>query len=373
MKSAILAAAAEVIRKANREKPADAVLRTQFKNAKNLWRQDAREITQAVFAYYRWRNWVKPEAPPEQSIEETSRLAQEFSRSSELRQEELAAPSWVTREMTFSPDWLRVLQKEPRLWLRCKHGKRDEIADKIGDCSIPPYPCFSSTLEYSGDKDLFRTAEFHNGEFEMQDISSQAVGHVCAPKPGETWWDACAGEGGKLLHLSDLMQNKGLIWASDRAEWRLKYLKQRAARARAFNYRSALWDGSERLPTRTKFDGILVDAPCSGIGTWQRNPHARWTTTPEDVHELAAIQKKLLAHASSLLKPGGKLVYSVCTLTNAETEQVAAAHDAQFQDLKRLPLENPFKLGASKNTSLWLWPQDCGGSGMFVSAWVKQK
>ena len=91
-------------------------------------------------------------------------------------------------------------------------------------------------MRYEGIEDLFRTEEFHAGEFELQDINSQIVSLVCAAKPGETWWDACAGEGGKTLHLSSLMENKGLIWSSDRAEWRLKNLKRRAARAKVFNF-----------------------------------------------------------------------------------------------------------------------------------------
>ena len=95
------------------------------------------------------------------------------------------------------------------------------------------------------------------------------------------------------------------------------------SRAKLFNYRAALWDGSPRLPTKAKFDGILVDAPCSGVGTWQRNPHARWTTTPNDVAELAAVQAKLLGNIASSVKPGGRLVYAVCTLTRAETTAVA--------------------------------------------------
>ena len=113
------------------------------------------------------------------------------------------------------------------------------------------------------------------------------------------------------------MANRGLIWASDRAEWRLQKLRRRAARAKVFNYRPARWDGGARLPTRTKFDGVLVDAPCSGLGTWQRNPHARWTTTVEDVRELAELQRRLLAHTAPSLKPGGRLIYAVCTLTRA--------------------------------------------------------
>ena len=96
------------------------------------------------------------------------------------------------------------------------------------------------------------------------------------PKPGETWWDVCAGEGGKLLHLSGLMNNKGLIWASDRAEWRLQRLKQRAAqRAGCSTTGSFCGTATNGCRTRTKFDGVLVDAPCSGVGTWQRKPRTR--------------------------------------------------------------------------------------------------
>src|SRR6185295_12507460 len=138
------------------------------------------------------------------------------------------------------------------------------VAQRLGNCKRFGSGALADTLEYNGNNDLFRTPEFHEGEFELQDISSQAVGLICNPKPGETWWDACAGEGGKLLHLSGLMENKGLIWASDRAAWRLQKLKRRTARAKVFNYRSAPWNGEAKLPTKTKFDGVLLDAPCSG-------------------------------------------------------------------------------------------------------------
>jgi 16S rRNA (cytosine967-C5)-methyltransferase len=230
-------------------------------------------------------------------------------------------------------------------------------------------------LVYEGEEDLFRTPEFHAGEFEIQDLSSQAVGILCAPKPGETWWDACAGEGGKLLHLSDLMQNKGLIWASDRAEWRLKKLKRRTARAKVFNYRAALWDGGAKLPTKTKFDGVLVDAPCSGVGTWQRNPQARWTTTMNDVSELSAIQKSLLAHAAPGVKPGGKLIFSVCTLTRAETTEVVDDFNAKFaaafdpMPLKQIPEGQSLLTPAATKT---IWPQDLGGNGMFIASWRRK-
>jgi 16S rRNA (cytosine967-C5)-methyltransferase len=216
---------------------------------------------------------------------------------------------------------------------------------------------------------LFRTEAFHQGRFEIQDICSQAVGLVCQPKPGETWWDACAGEGGKTLHLSDLMLNKGLIWATDPATWRLQSLQRRAARAGIFNYRAVHWRITDTSPTKNRYDGVLVDAPCSGIGTWQRNPHARWTTTANDVRELARIQIRLLTMGAKSLKPGGKLVYSVCTLTNEETDMVADSLSEQIDGLEILRVSNPFEPDQAPVSKLRLWPQQTGGNGMFIAAW----
>jgi 16S rRNA (cytosine967-C5)-methyltransferase len=263
---------------------------------------------------------------------------------------------------------VRALQSQPLLWLRAKNGQGNILSQKLIDCR-PFSPQLPDALEYTGEEDLFRTPEFHQGEFELQDLSSQVVGLVCNPQKGETWWDACAGEGGKLLHLSELMSNSGLIWASDRAEWRLKILRRRAARAKVFNYRSVSWDGGSKLPTRTKFDGVLVDAPCSGVGTWGRNPHARWTIDAEDVKELAALQIQLLSNAAGALKQGGKLIYSICTLLNSETGNVVAAFEKQFPAFQRVTLKNPLAKEAAPMSELWLRPQDFGGNGMFIAAW----
>ncbi|HUR46411.1 MAG TPA: hypothetical protein VMZ27_11095, partial [Candidatus Saccharimonadales bacterium] len=136
-----------------------------------------------------------------------------------------------------------------------------------------------------------------------------------------------------------------------------------------FNYRSALWDGGAKLPTRTMFNGVLVDAPCSGVGTWQRNPHARWTTTAKDVQELGELQKKLLGHAAKGVKAGGKLVYSVCTLTRGETEEVAQDFESQHADFSRVELAR--LSGEKESGRCWLWPQDFGGNGMFIAAWKR--
>jgi 16S rRNA (cytosine967-C5)-methyltransferase len=167
------------------------------------------------------------------------------------------------------------------------------------------------------------------------------------------------------------------FWASDRAAWRLQKLKRRTARAKAFNYRAEFWDGGVKLPTKTKFDGVLVDAPCSGVGTWQRNPHARWTTDLKDVLELSEVQKRLLANVAAAVKLGGKLIYSVCTLTRAETTEVAESFTASHPDFEPMVLSLP---AASESQSLrtsaatiTIWPKDLGGNGMFVAAWRRKK
>jgi 16S rRNA (cytosine967-C5)-methyltransferase len=372
--SSLLSIAANVVGRANRERPADGVLRDELRRQRGISRDDGRFVSESVFAFYRWYGWLNRQEPIEQQLRQARKLNRAFQLDSQsVPDGELtkAVPDWTKDHVEVSPSWLRALQLEPKLWLRARPGQGRQLAEKLGECWVAGDGLLADTLRYDGSEDLFRTREFQSGEFELQDVSSQMVGLVCNPQPGETWWDACAGEGGKLLHLGDLMRNKGLIWASDRAEWRLKKLKLRAARARLFNYRATLWDGGTKLPTKTKFDGILVDAPCSGIGTWQRNPHARWTATPEDVRELGEIQKRLLANTVPALKPGGRLVYSVCTLARAETTEVAEAITKQFPELKVQPLSNP--LTAEKESGqIWFWPQEMEGNGMFICAWQKQ-
>ena len=376
MNLALKKLAAAIIRRAETGQHADSVLRTELRQQRGLSREDGWEISRAVFAFYRWFGWLNKGESLEDQIEEALALSERFNESpGSISDEELlskAVPAWVGDEMTIPLEWLRSLQSEPRLWLRSKHGQRDSVAKALRYSHCPELSSMPDALAYEGSVDLFRTPQFHEGLFELQDIASQAVGVICDPRPGETWWDACAGEGGKTLHLSELMQNKGLIWASDRAEWRLRKLKQRAARAKVFNYRTALWDGSERLPTKTRFDGVLVDAPCSGIGTWQRNPHARWTARPADVRELAEIQFQLLKNVAGSIKPGGKLVFSVCTLTNAETTGVVKRFQEVCPEFAPMPFANPLNGTALPDGQLCIWPQDSGGNGMFIACWRKQ-
>lgn len=338
---------------------------------------DAAEVSRAVFTYYRWHGWLREERNADGRMRLARRLSERYRANpaaipiAEIRAK--AVPEWTAQEMDVSDEWLNSLQQEPTLWLRAKHGQSETLLRHLP--GMEAREALPDALVYAGETDLFKTPEFHAGEFEIQDIASQAVGWLCAPKPGETWWDTCAGEGGKLVHLSDLMQNKGLIWASDRAEWRLQKLKRRTARAKAFNYRAAPWDGGAKLPTKTKFDGILVDAPCSGLGTWQRNPHARWTTTADDVRELAEVQKKLLTHVAGIVKPGGKLVFSVCTLTRAETTGVVEHFNSTQPEFEPMALPELQSNGRiiGNATTVTIWPQDLGGNGMFIAGWRRRK
>jgi len=371
----VLTLAEKVILASKRGHPADGVLRVELKGQAGLWQEERAQVTKAVFAYFRWRRWLEEGKPMRGQIERAVELAARYARdpgsfsAAELIAQ--AVPDWLPAVMKVTAPWARALQTEPRLWLRARRGQGRALAEKLGDCRVFGAGPLADALQYRGSNDLFHTGEFRAGEFEVQDLSSQAVGLICDPRPGETWWDACAGEGGKTLHLSGLMANKGLIWASDRAAWRLATLKRRAARAGVFNYRAVAWDGGPRLPTKTKFDGVLVDAPCSGIGTWHRNPHARWTATADDVKELGDVQQRILLHAAAAVKPGGRLIYAACTLADAETKGVVEGFERGCSQFERVPVRNPLAPSLVPSGLLTLWPQESGGNGMCIVTWVR--
>ena len=377
LEQATLNQAAQVLAGLRPGERADTALRTYFAARRYLRPGARRALSRAVFAYFRWLRWLDQRTPPQARIAEAVALQERFDANpAAIKPQALVAravPDWVREEMEVSPEQARQLQREPALWLRARPGTGAQLASRLGDCV--PSALAPDALRYTGQEDLFRTAAFHQGAFEIQDLASQLVGLACAPRSGETWWDACAGEGGKTLHLCDLMGNKGVVWATDRHDRRLAVLRRRAARAQLFNLRTALWDGSARPPTGTRFDGILVDAPCSGVGTWQRNPQARWTTSPEDVRELAATQLALLNHVAGSLRPGGRLVYAVCTLTRGETTGVAAAFSAAHPELHPEPVGTPLVAGsaptAAANSGLTVWPHELEANGMFIAAWKR--
>jgi len=409
--SATLSRAAHLVALITPRETADAVLRRELTPRRDLDPHRRREIARAVSVYFRWRGWLDPAEPPQRRVAAALALQARFDADpAAIKDAALAAravPAWIWDEIDLPAaagrgPWLRQLQRDPPLWIRVRRAFAASLPSRLGDCTPVQGPGFGvqgpgqptpnperqtpnpTAWRYTGDRDLFLTDDFRAGRFEIQDLASQLVGLACAPCPGETWWDACAGEGGKTLHLADLMENKGLIWASDRSVRRLEKLRQRAARAQVFNTRATTWDGGPRPPTRTRFDGVLVDAPCTGVGTWQRHPQARWTVSAGDVRELAALQRGLLDHAAASLKPGGRLVYSVCTLTRAETAAIAAAFSAAHPGFEPAPVFSSSSAQAPANQaslppdgcslgSETLWPQDLNANGMFIAAWRKRR
>lgn len=375
---------ARILSKIGPDLPADAALRQELKRRRSLTPEATAQISLSIFRHFRWLGWLNPESTPEVRLAQAHTLAEQFrNRPDSIPDEELltrSVPAWTREALDFGIDWVRALQREPTLWIRVRADHEAALQARFagGDLGpLKPGP-LPQSYAYEGKVDLFRLKEFQAGQFEIQDVASQAVGHLCDPQPGELWWDTCAGEGGKTLHLADRMGGKGLIYATDRADWRLDRLRLRAGRAECFNYRATHWDGGVRPPTQSQFDGVLVDAPCSGLGTWGRNPHARWTTTLSDVTELAAIQHSLLQNAARAVKLGGKLVYAVCTLTRAESVDIAEAFARENPDFEPVPLRNPFETptstsdtAAPTSNQITLWPQQTGGNGMFVAAWKR--
>jgi 16S rRNA (cytosine967-C5)-methyltransferase len=171
-------------------------------------------------------------------------------------------------------------------------------------------------------QNIFTLQEFKDGLFEVQDAGSQRIAPFVDAKPGMRVIDACAGGGGKTLHLAALMQNKGRIVAMDTEDWKLEELKKRARRAGVSNVIEARLIDSSKVIKRLEAsaDRVLLDVPCSGLGVLRRNPDAKWKLAPEFIEEVKAKQQEILSGYSQMVKPGGQLVYSTCSILLSENE-----------------------------------------------------
>lgn len=169
---------------------------------------------------------------------------------------------------------------------------------------------------------VFLTDAFKNGFFEVQDANSQLVAAFLDVKPGMRVVDTCAGAGGKSLHISSLMENKGLLIAMDLYESKLKQLKIRAKRNGAFNIEYKIIDSTKVIKKlQEKADRVLIDAPCSGLGVLKRNPDAKWKLQPEFIDNIKKVQAEVLESYSRIVKPGGKLVYATCSVLPSENQE----------------------------------------------------
>lgn len=163
---------------------------------------------------------------------------------------------------------------------------------------------------------------YGEGLWSVQDASAQLVGYLLDPQPGEVVIDACAAPGGKTTHMAELMGDRGTVWAGDRSANRLKKLLQNAERLQLTSIQLCPGDSRSLDQFTQAADRVLLDAPCSGLGTLHRHADARWRQTPETVQGLAQLQHELLDHTATWVKPGGVLVYSTCTLHPAENEAI---------------------------------------------------
>jgi len=163
---------------------------------------------------------------------------------------------------------------------------------------------------------------FSEGWWTIQDSSAQLVSHLLNPQRGDVVIDACAAPGGKTTHIAELMADEGKIWACDAKASRLKKLKENAQRLQLKSIQICTGDSRNFSQFTNSADSVLLDAPCSGLGTLHRRPDIRWRITPETVHELSILQGELLEQAATWVKPGGVLVYATCTLHPQENEGV---------------------------------------------------
>ena len=207
--------------------------------------------------------------------------------------------------------------------LKISAGNLVEILKEEGVNSfvLRGYP---DAVQLEEKKNVFLTSAFKEGFFEVQDASSQKIAELLDVKEGMRVVDACAGAGGKTLHIAALMKNKGQIIALDIYEWKLAELKRRAKRAGAFNIETRFIDDNKVIKRlHNTADRLLIDAPCSGLGVLKRNPDSKWKIDEDFINRIKIEQENILQNYSKILKKGGKMVYATCSILPSENgEQV---------------------------------------------------
>ncbi len=206
-------------------------------------------------------------------------------------------------------------------------------------------------------QNVFRTQAFRDGWFEVQDFSSQLVAPLLAPEPGMRVVDACAGGGGKTLHLAALLQNRGSIIALDTFAWKLDELRARARRAGASNIETRPIENRKTIKRLYgSADRLLLDVPCSGLGILRRNPDAKWKLALQQIEQLRVIQQDILQAYSPITKPGGSMVYATCSILPSENER-------QVETFLQSPAGRDFRLMEQRS----ILPQDEGFDGFFIA------
>ncbi len=273
-------------------------------------------------------------------------------------------PAWFGEECppALAPDQRDMLLSRAPLWIRLQTDRPDHVATEFDQLGIShaPSPLLPDAWRLETDAPAQNTAAFRRGEFEIQDIGSQALLASLVEPPRGHWLDACAGAGGKTLQLARMLGANGRVTAHDPRGAALRELAERARRAGLRNV------DIERVPTGP-YDGVLVDAPCSGSGTWRRAPHLKWTTSPATIAAAADRQREVLAKYATMLRPGGTLVYATCSLCRSENEAVIEDFLHHHLEFKPVPIRPPGQ-PAPVATGRWTFlPAQLDSDGYFVA------
>ena len=264
--------------------------------------------------------------------------------------------------------------------------KRDDVRQelKLAGIAARPTPYSPWGLRVEGKPALTKLDAFARGAIEVQDEGSQLLALITDARRGQMVVDFCAGAGGKTLALGAAMRNTGRLYAFDISAHRLDNLKPRLARSKLSNVHPAAiaHERDERIKRLAgKIDRVIVDAPCSGLGTLRRNPDLKWRQSAQGIAELVAKQKAILDSAARLLKPGGRIVYATCSVLRAENEAIAEAFGAshggfrpvavrELLEQARVP-EAASLCSGEAGQYLRLWPHRHGTDGFFAAAWEK--
>lgn len=394
--------------------PADGVLSRYFRENKNLGHKDRGFLAELLFSVLRRLRSLKARCDGE-ATQRHLLLAALVMQGYNLRELELVARAgeleWLGRVKGFDagslspaeqadlPDWLyeklvaqwgpeltaalaQALNQPAPLDLRVNELKanRKAVLEQLQKDGIS---CaegrFSPMAVRLAEKPaLSRHPLFQEGAIEVQDEGSQLLGLLMAPKRGEMVADFCAGAGGKTLLLGALMRNTGRLYAFDISEKRLANLKPRLARSGLSNVHPVRIESERDLKVKRlagKMDRVLVDAPCSGLGTLRRNPDLKWRQTPEGVAELTAKQASILAAAARLVKPGGRLVYATCSLLQEENDAIVDGFLAAEPGFRIVPVATELeRLGwQGQEERLQLLPHMHGTDGFYAAILERQQ
>lgn len=292
-------------------------------------------------------------------------------------------PEWIVRlwwDLLGAQDTRELLayDNEPgELALRANTlvGDADTLAEQLRAASVPTHgdPWIPEALVLDGPFDVHGSPLWGAGAFAAQSRAAMLVARALAPLPGERVLDLCAAPGGKTTHLAALMGGEGSVLAVERNQTRASRLQQTAKRLRASNVRVELGDAADPRPEGAVFDRVLVDPPCSGLGTLQARADLRWRVSPEAIVEMSGVQRTILAAGAQALRPGGVLVYSTCTISPTENEHVIAnfldSHaDFSLDDLaSELPASTPGASGRAMAGTLMTIPHRDRTAGFFIA------